>query len=97
MDNAQQQQLKSQMLPIGPGGPQSGFSTPGMYQGAFAKKIGFTDSLPPPGVPPVLGSLVRSAEGQPSTHNWPLSATHQPAPGDTQGNVGRQLAALDSA
>jgi hypothetical protein len=80
--------------PWGAGGPQSGFSTSGMYQGTFAKKIG---SAPrPPGGPPVLGSLVRSAEGLPSTCAIGPSGgpchTHQPAPGDTQGNVSRQLA-----
>jgi hypothetical protein len=61
------------------------------------------DPPPPPGGPPVLGSLVLSAErGRarcllPSTRNWPClrwphTATHQPAPGDTQckGNTSRQ-------
>jgi hypothetical protein len=71
---------------------------PGMYQGAFATTKNRARGLPaPPGAPPVLGSVVWSAEGLPSTRNWPfrwpLSATHaQPAPGDTQGNVSRQLA-----
>jgi hypothetical protein len=36
----------------------------------------------PPGAPPVLGSLVRSAEGLPSMRNWPfrwpLSPTSPP-------------------
>jgi hypothetical protein len=60
---------------------------------------------PRPVAPPVLGSLVRrvcvwGAEGLPSTRNWPFArafapvapVTHQPAPGDTQGNVIRQVA-----
>jgi hypothetical protein len=57
---------------------------------------------PPPRCPPgagVQGSLGcgwSAVGGLPSTRNWsfrwPLSVTHQPAPGDTQGNVSRQLA-----
>jgi hypothetical protein len=51
----------------------------------------------PPGGPPVLGFLVRRAEGLPSTRNWPSRWPLSPtsplhAPGDTQGNVSRQLA-----
>jgi hypothetical protein len=86
------------MLLIGPGGPQSGFSTrvpPDMYQGTFAKKKSGPRTPHPPGGPPVLGSLVWRAEGLPSTRNWsfrwPLSPP-SPPPGDTQGNVSRQLA-----
>jgi hypothetical protein len=45
----------------------------------------------------VLGSLVWSAEGLPSTRTWPFRlpvapATNRPSPGDAQGNVSRQLA-----
>jgi hypothetical protein len=72
-----------------------------MYQGArFAKKIGSAvrglPSLPPP-----LSWVPCSAErgqGLPSTRSQlalpvaPATHTHQPAPGDTQGNVSRQLA-----
>jgi hypothetical protein len=76
----------------------------GMCQWAFAKKNRVRGLPASPGGPPVLGSLVLGAEGLPSTrNNWlfrwrwcPLlpPATHQPtpAPGDTQGNVSRQLA-----
>jgi hypothetical protein len=91
-------------LPIGPGGaggPQAGFisTIPRCVSRDFRKKkIGSADSPPPPPPPPVLGSLVWSAEGLPSTstRNWQLAlpvapVTHQPAPGDTQGNVSRQL------
>jgi hypothetical protein len=54
-----------------------------------------------PGFTHWLGSLVWSADGLPSTRNWPSfqcpPATHQPAPGDTQTQtkavvVSRQLA-----
>jgi hypothetical protein len=39
----------------------------GMYQRAFAKKSGSVRGLSaPPGAPPVLGFLVRSAEGLPA-------------------------------
>jgi hypothetical protein len=83
--------------PLGLGAHRPVSVPSGMYQGAFAKKNGSADSPPPWWRPPVLGFLVRSAEGLPSTRNWPsrwplLPATHQPAPGDTQGNVSRQLA-----
>jgi hypothetical protein len=51
-------------------------------KGLSQKKTGSTDSPPPPVPPPVLGSLVRSAEGLPSTRNWPfrwhLSPTSPP-------------------
>jgi hypothetical protein len=66
-------------------------------KGAFAKKSG----PPRPSVgPPALGFLVRSAERSKSClarainwpFRWPAPATHQPAPGDTQGNGSRQLA-----
>jgi hypothetical protein len=50
-----------------------------MYEGTFAKKSGPSR---PPGGPPVLDSLVWSAEGLPSTSNWPfrwpLSPTSPP-------------------
>jgi hypothetical protein len=63
----------ARMLPIGPGGPQSGFSAPRYVSRDFRqKKIGSADSPPPPGGPPVLGSLVWRAEGLPSTRNWPF-------------------------
>jgi hypothetical protein len=85
------------MFPIGPGGPQSGFSTPRYVSRDFRKKKSGPRTPRPPGSPPVLGSLVWSAEGLPSTRNWPFRlpvapVTHQSAPGDTQGNVSRQLA-----
>jgi hypothetical protein len=90
------------MLPaIGPGaGPTGRFKKAlvpsGMYQGTFAKKKSGPRTPRPPGGPPALGSLVWSAEGLPSTRKWPfqwpLPPTSQPAPGDTQGNVSRQLA-----
>jgi hypothetical protein len=98
----------ARMLPVGPGGLQSGFSFRILRsqictactkdEGAFAKKkIGPADS-------PVLGPLVRRAEGLPSTRNWPfrwpLSPTSPPqqpaAPaGGTRGNVSRQGNAVD--
>jgi hypothetical protein len=67
----------AKMLPIGPGGPQTGFSARRYVSRGFRKKIGSADSPPaaprPPGAPPVLGSLVRrSADGLPSTRNWPF-------------------------
>jgi hypothetical protein len=84
---------------VGPGCPQAGFSALRYVSMGFrTQKNGPADSPPPPvaGAPPVLGSLVRSAEGLPSTRNWPfrwpLPPTSRPAPGDTQGNVSRQLA-----
>jgi hypothetical protein len=66
-----------------------------MHQGAFAKNNSGPRTPRPPGAPPVLDFLVRSVEGLPSTRNWPFRwplspVTHQPAPGDTQGNVSRQ-------
>jgi hypothetical protein len=69
-----------------------------MYQGTFAKKNRVRGlPAPLPGGPPALGSLVWSAEGLPSTRNWPfrwpLSPTSPPQViRDTQGNVSRQLA-----
>jgi hypothetical protein len=75
------------MLPIGPGGLQSGFSTLRYVRrakGLSQKKIGSADSPPaPPGGPPALGcSLEWRAEGLPSTRNWPfrwpLSPTSPP-------------------
>jgi hypothetical protein len=68
-----------------------------VHEGTFAKKKSGPRSPRPPGGPPVLGSLVWRAEGLPSTRNWPFRlpvgpVAHQPAPGDTQGNVCRQLA-----
>jgi hypothetical protein len=42
---------------------------PGMYQGAFAKQNRARGLPAPPGGPPVLGSLLRSAEGLPSTRS----------------------------
>jgi hypothetical protein len=61
------------MLPIGPGGLQSGFSVLRYVRRDFRKKkIGPADFPGPPGGPPVLGSLVRRAEGLPSTRNWPF-------------------------
>jgi hypothetical protein len=73
------------MVPIGPGGLQSGFSTLRYVRRDFRKKNRVRE-LPaprPPGAPPVLGSLVRRAEGLlPSTRNWPfrwpLSPTSPP-------------------
>jgi hypothetical protein len=70
------------MLPIGPGGPQSGFSTPRYISRGFRKKKSGPRTPRPPGGPPALGSLVWSAEGLPSTRNWPfrwpLSPTSPP-------------------
>jgi hypothetical protein len=63
----------ARMLPIGPGGLQSGFSTLFRKKKKNArrdfrkKKIGSADSPPP-----VLGSLGRRAEGLPSTRIWPF-------------------------
>jgi hypothetical protein len=86
----------ARMVPIGPGGLQSGFSILRYVRRDFRKKKSGPRTPHPPGGPPVLGFLVWRAEGLPSTRNWPfrwpLSVTHQPAPGDTQGNVRRQLA-----
>jgi hypothetical protein len=75
------------MLPIGPGGPQSGFSTRRYVSRDFRKKKSGPRGLPAPPVAPrssVLGSLVWRAEGLPSTRNWPFRlpvapVTHQPA------------------
>jgi hypothetical protein len=49
----------ARVLPIGPGGPQSGFSTPEVcITGLSQKKIGSADSPPPPpGAPPGPGFL----------------------------------------
>ena len=70
------------MVPIGPGGLQSGFSTLRYVRRDFRKKKSGPRTPRPPGGPPVLGSLVRSAEGLPSTRNWPfrwpLSPTSPP-------------------
>jgi hypothetical protein len=72
-------------LALGAGGPQAGFSTPSPQvctKGLSPKKNRFRGLPAPPGGPPVLGSLVRSAEGLPSTRNWPfrwpLSPTSPP-------------------
>jgi hypothetical protein len=72
----------ARMLPIGPGGLQSGFSALRYVRRDFRKnKTGSADS-PPPRSPPVLGSLVWRAQGLPSTRNWPfrwpLSPTSPP-------------------
>jgi hypothetical protein len=87
--------ISTRMIPIGPGGLQSGFSVLRHVRRDFRKKKSGPRTPRPPGGPPVLGPLVWRAEGLPSTHNWPfrwpLSPT-SPAPGDTQGNVSRQLA-----
>jgi hypothetical protein len=68
-------------------------------QGTFAKKnrVRGLPAPPVPGGPPVLGPLVRSAEGLPSTRNWPfrwpLSPTSPPQViPKAQGNASRQLA-----
>jgi hypothetical protein len=71
------------MVPIGPGGLQSGFSTLRYVRRDFRKKNRVCGLPPrPPGGPPVLGSLVWRAEGLPSTRNWPfrwpLSPTSPP-------------------
>jgi hypothetical protein len=86
----------SQSHTAGAGCPQAGFSALRYVRRDFRKKKS-GPRTPRPGAPPVLGFLVRSAEGLPSTRNWPFRwslppATHQPAPGDTQGNASRQLA-----
>jgi hypothetical protein len=86
----------ARVLPIGPGGAQSGFSTLRYVSRDFRKKKAGPRTPRPPGAPPVLGSLVCSAEGLPSTRNWPfrwpLSPTSPPQVTDTQGNVSRLLA-----
>jgi hypothetical protein len=75
----------ARMVPIGPGGLQSGFSTLRYVRRDFRKnKSGPRTPRPPPVAPRswVLGSLVRRAEGLPSTRNWPfrwpLSPTSPP-------------------
>jgi hypothetical protein len=67
----------------------------GSYEVVRIEVLRLTSSLPAPpaGAPPVLGPLVQSAEGLPSTRNWPfrwplpLPPTSSPpqVPGDTQG------------
>jgi hypothetical protein len=62
--------------PGAPWGPTGRFQCPQVCikyaKGLSQKKHGSADS-PPPRWPPVLGFLVRSAEGRlPSTHNWPF-------------------------
>jgi hypothetical protein len=44
----------------------------GLYQGAFAKQKSGPRTPHHPGAPPVLGSLMWSAEGLPSWRNWPF-------------------------
>jgi hypothetical protein len=46
--------------------PVLGVVPPGVYQGTFAKPKSGPRTPRPPGGPPVLGPLVRSAEGLPS-------------------------------
>jgi hypothetical protein len=62
-------------------------------RGFRKNKTGSADPPPPPGGPPVLGSLVWSAEGLPSTRNlpfrWPLPPTSPPQVIPKQGNVSR--------
>jgi hypothetical protein len=75
------------------------------FQGAFAKKKSGPRTPRPPGAPPAIPGFLGVARGRakgclvPSTRNWqlalpvaPVTVTHQPAPGDAQGNVSRQLA-----
>jgi hypothetical protein len=62
----------AKMLPIGPGGLQSGFSILRYVRRDFRKKKSDPRTPRPPGGPPVMGSLVRRAEGLPSTRNWPF-------------------------
>jgi hypothetical protein len=72
--------IVARMLPIGPGGPQASFGIPRYVSRDFRNnnKNRSADSPPPPvpppvpGAPPVLGPLVWSAEGLPSTRNWPF-------------------------
>jgi hypothetical protein len=75
-------QCVARMVPIGPGGLQSGFSIPRYVRRDFRKKKSGPRTPRPPGGPPVLGSLVWRAEGLPSTRNWPfrwpLSPTSPP-------------------
>jgi hypothetical protein len=90
------EQLKCYRLALGARSPV--LVHPGVYQETFAKKSG-PRTPRPPGGPPVLGSLVWSAEGLPSTRNrpfrWPLPPTSPPQViGDTQDNVSRQLAGV---
>jgi hypothetical protein len=51
------------MVPIGPGGLQSGFSILRYVRRDFRKKKTGPRTPRPPGAPPVLGSLVWRAEG----------------------------------
>jgi hypothetical protein len=50
--------VKARMLPIGPGGLQSGFSILRYVRRGFLKKKSGPRTPRPPGGPPVLGSLV---------------------------------------
>jgi hypothetical protein len=64
-------------------------------KGLSQKQIGSADS-PPPGTPPVQGSWVWSAEGLPSTRDWPfrcppLPPTSPPHVIPKHGNVIHQL------
>jgi hypothetical protein len=69
------------------GCPQAGFSTPRYVSRGFHKNKSGPRTPRPPSAPTAsLGFLVWSAEGLPSTHNWPFRwplppATSHPAPG----------------
>ena len=80
------------------GGQQPGFSSLSYVSKQFYRKKSGPRTPRPPGGPPFLGMSAWSAEWLPSTRNWsfrwPLAATHQPAPSDTQGNASRQLAVV---
>jgi hypothetical protein len=52
--------------------PQAGFSTPRYVSRGFRNKNKKSGPRTPPSGLPVLASLVRSAEGLPSTRNWPF-------------------------
>jgi hypothetical protein len=88
------------VLPLALGAHRPGLVPSGAYQGAFAKNKSGPRIPRPPRWSPGPGFLsAERGEGLPSTRNWPcflpvrpLPPTSPPQPGDTQGNVSRQLA-----